>query len=197
MLKVGLTGGIGSGKTTVANVFKTLGIPVFNADDAAKQIMEEDAELVASIKKEFGNEAYENEKLNRKYIANIVFKDTHKLEFLNALVHPVAIAKGLQWAAQQQSLYIIKEAALMFEAGSAFNLDYVIGVFAPQNIRIQRVMQRDNITAQEVLARMNNQIDDVIKLKLCDFTLVNDGEQMLLPQIIHIHNQLLSLSNSN
>ena len=115
---------------------------------------------------------------------------------LNALVHPAAIAKGIKWAAQQNAPYIIKEAALMFEAGSAFNLNYVIGVSAPQHIRIQRAMQRDNILREEVLARMNKQIDETIKMKLCDFVIVNDEQQMVIPQVLQLHQQFLAITNN-
>lgn len=195
MLKIGLTGGIGSGKTTVANIFMHLGIPVFYADEAAKKIMEEDKNLQHSIQQTFGEESYLNGKLNRHYLAQQVFNDAYKLQLLNAIVHPVAIAKGLEWASQQKAGYIIKEAALMFEAGSAFNLDYVIGVYAPENIRVQRVMKRENTTAQEVKNRMKHQIDDNIKMRLCDFVLVNDDSQLLLPQVIQLHQQLLDLAS--
>lgn len=195
MLKIGLTGGIGSGKTTVANIFRHLGIPIFNADDAAKQIMHDDKNLQEQIQQTFGEATYTNGKLNRAYLAQQVFNDAYKLQQLNALVHPVAIAKGLQWASQQKSPYIIKEAALMFEAGSAFNLDYVIGVYAPQNIRIQRVIKRENTTATEVQSRMKHQINETIKMKLCNFVLVNDDSQLLLPQVIKLHQHFLELAS--
>src|SRR5215471_10096472 len=146
MLKIGLTGGIGSGKTIVSRIFSVLGIPVFYADDAAKIIMNENAELKKQIVTLFGNEAYSENKLNRKYISSIVFNDPFKLEQLNALVHPVTIAAADVWMQQQTTPYVIKEAALMFEAGAAAHLDYVIGIHAQQAVRIQRVMQRDGIT---------------------------------------------------
>jgi dephospho-CoA kinase len=197
MLKVGLTGGIGSGKTVVANIFKVLGIPVFDADAAAKEIMEIDESLIEQIKKEFGEEAYEGKKLNRKYLAGKVFNESYQLDKLNAIVHPAAIQAGLDWAEKQTSPYIIKEAALMFEAGSAFNLQYVIGVTAPKSLRIKRVMERSNLTREEVLSRMNRQISDVIKMRLCDFVIVNDEQEMILPQILKIHKQLLEKAISH
>ncbi|MBS1639345.1 MAG: dephospho-CoA kinase [Bacteroidetes bacterium] len=196
MLKIGITGGIGSGKSTVAKMFQTLGIPVFNADDAAKTIMNEDKELKEKIIQTFGAATYTNGILNRKYLAHIVFNNAFELEKLNALVHPAAIAKGIKWAAQQNAPYIIKEAALMFEAGSAFNLNYVIGVSAPQHLRIQRAMQRDNILREEVLARMNKQIDETIKMKLCDFVIVNDEQQMVILQVLQLHQQFLAIANN-
>ena len=194
MLKIGLTGGIGTGKTTVAKIFKILGIPVFDADIAAKDLMNNDEELKQKIREDFGDESYENGVLNRSYLAEIVFNDRYKLEKLNALVHPVAIQSGIDWAAKQNAKYIIKEAALMFEAGSAFNLDYVIGVFAPVDLRIARVMHRDGITKEQVEARMKNQIDEKVKVKLCDFIIDNDENSLLTSQIIEVHKKIFFLT---
>lgn len=194
MLKIGITGGIGSGKSIVSKIFETMGIPVFDADSAAKKVMDEDEDLKIKLQKEFGAEVYFNGKLNRKYLANIVFNDKERLERLNALVHPAAIEMGLQWASQQTRPYVIKEAALMFEAGSAFNLDYVIGVSAPQHLRIHRAMERDRISREEVLARMNKQIDENIKMRLCDFVIVNDEQQLVIPQVIKLHKHFLQMA---
>jgi len=196
LLKVGLTGGIGSGKSVVAEIFKVLGIPVFDADTAAKEIMETDHELICKIKAEFGDETYTGNKLNRTALADKVFNDAHQLEKLNALVHPAAIQAGVEWAEKQTSPYIIKEAALMFEAGSAFNLQYVIGVSAPKSLRIKRVMERSNMTRDEVLSRMNKQISDNIKMRLCDFVIANDEQQLILPQVLQIHETLLTKSKA-
>ncbi len=194
MLKIGITGGIGSGKTIVSKIFETLGIPVFDADTAAKKVMNEDEHLKNELQKEFGNEVYTNGKLNRKYLADIVFNDVYQLEKLNALVHPAAIKMAVQWASQQTSPYVIKEAALMFEAGSGLNIDYVIGVSAPQHLRIQRAMERDNISREDVLARMNRQIDEDIKMRLCDFVIVNDEQQLMIPQVLKLHERFLQLA---
>lgn len=194
VLKVGLTGGIGSGKSTVSGIFKVLGIPVFDADSIAKNIMNEDEGLKQQVMQTFGGEAYTNGILNRKYIANIVFNDAFKLEQLNALVHPVTIAAAERWMQQQTTPYAVKEAALFFESGSAVGIDVMVGVFAPQALRIQRVMVRDNVSRQEVLTRMGRQIDDEIKRRLCDYVLVNDEQQMLLPQVLALHETLLQLA---
>jgi dephospho-CoA kinase len=194
MLKIGLTGGMGSGKTIVSQIFSVLGVPVFYADDAAKTIMNENAELKQRIVSLFGREAYVENSLNRKHISGIVFHDPFKLEKLNALVHPVTIAAADAWMQQQTSAYVIKEAALMFEAGAAAHLDYVIGVFAPQAMRIQRVMQRDGITRDEALARMNNQVDDNIKMKLCDFVIMNDEQHSVLSQVLELHGKFLDMT---
>ncbi len=195
MLQIGLTGGIGVGKTTVARIFNVLGIPVFNADDEAKKLMNEDEGLRQSIISLFGNESYIDNTLNRKYIASIVFNDTYKLDQLNAIVHPATIKHYNNWVLQQKSKYVIKEAALMFEAGSATNLNFVIGVFAPKHIRYKRVMQRDNITKEQVDARMQNQIDDTIKLKLCDAVIVNDEQQLIIKQVLELHDRFWEMSN--
>ncbi len=194
VLKIGLTGGIGSGKSTVANMFKILGIPVFDADSAAKNIMNEDEELKAKITSTFGPQSYINDELNRKYIAGIVFNDAFKLDQLNALVHPAAINAAKEWISKQHTPYAVKEAALLFESGSAEGLDFVIGVFAPQALRIQRVMERDNVSRDEVLKRISRQIDEDIKRRLCDFVLINDEQQLLIPQVIALHEKLLQIS---
>ena len=191
--KIGLTGGIGTGKSTVANVFKTLGIPVFDADSVAKKIMEENAELVAAIAKNFGEAAYTNGKLNRKYIADIVFKDAYQLELLNTLTHPATIKAFEVWANNQSAPYIIKEAALLFEAGTIANLNFIIGVSAPQALRIHRVMQRDGVTRDQVLNRMGKQINDTLKMRLCDAVIVNDGQQMVIAQVLALHEKLVLL----
>ena len=191
MLKVGLTGGIGSGKSTVAAIFKLLGIPVFDTDAAAKWIMEHDVTLIESIKKAFGEESYIDDKLNRKYIANIVFKDKYQLEVLNSLTHPATIKAADNWMQQQNAPYCIKEAALLFEVGTAGNLDYTIGVQAPDALRIHRAMQRDNATRQDIITRMEKQIDQTIKMKLCNFVIINNEQELLIPQVLEIHNSLI------
>lgn len=194
MIKVGLTGGIGSGKSTVAKVFEVLGIPVYYADDAAKKLMHEDEELKKKIQLQFGKEVYSNGQLNRKYLAEIVFTSPEKLAQLNALVHPATLQDAERWMQHQTTPYAIKEAALIFESGAHEYLDYVIGVTAPAPLRIQRTMQRDGITREEVIARMDKQMDETIKMKLCDFVLLNNEQEMLLPQVLDLHKRLLELS---
>lgn len=195
MLKIGITGGIGSGKSTVAKVFEVLGIPVYYADDAAKRLMHEDEELRKKIKLQFGNEVYTNGQLNRKRLAEIVFASPEKLTQLNTLVHPATLQDAERWMQLQTTPYAIKEAALIFESGAQEQLDYVIGVTAPAPLRIQRTMQRDGITREEVMARMDKQMDEAIKMKLCDFVIINNEQEMLLPQVLQLHQKLLSLSN--
>jgi dephospho-CoA kinase len=191
MLKIGLTGGIGSGKTTVAKVFTTLGIPVYHADLEARRLMETKPKLVELIRHHFSEKAYENGSLNRSYISSIVFNDKKKLDLLNSLVHPFTIEDGKQWMGRQKSAYAIKEAALIFESGSQGEFDLIIGVYAPETLRLYRTMQRDHIDKAIVKSRMNNQIKEEIKMKLCDEVLMNDEQELLLPQIINLHHQLM------
>lgn len=186
-LRIGVTGGIGSGKSMVTGIFKVLGIPVLDADTKAKELMEHHLPLRNAIIQQFGEDAYPDGRLNRKFLAGIVFKDPYQLEKLNALVHPFTIAAAEEWSAQQKSPYTIKEAALFFEAGSAAGLDYIVGVYAPKHIRIQRAMQRDGSSREEVLARMDQQISEEIKMRLCDFVIRNDEQHLLIPQVLQLH----------
>ncbi len=193
-LRVGLTGGIGSGKSTVARIFEVLNIPVFYADAAAKEIMNSDVVLRRQLTDAFGEQTYLNNRLNREHLASVVFNNTAQLERLNAIVHPATIAAADRWFMQQTTPYVIKEAALLFESGSAAGLDYIIGVSAPQQVRIQRTMKRDNISKEQVISRIDKQVDESIKMKLCDFVIANDEQQMLLPQVLALHEKLVSLS---
>ena len=145
MLKVGITGGIGSGKSVVCQVFTALGIPVFNADEAARHLMETDAELIQNIRLLFGNDVYSQGKLDRAKISAIVFQEPGKLQQLNALVHPATIAYSKNWFEKQRAPYVIKEAAIFFESGSYKDMDVMIGVYAPNELRIQRAMKRTTI----------------------------------------------------
>lgn len=183
---IGLTGGIGSGKSVVAKVFATLGIPVFNADDEAKRIMQSSTEIKTKLIEQFGTDIYNAHGLDKEKLASIVFNDSFQLQLLNAIVHPVTIQAAKDWAAKQTSPYVIKEAALIFESGAADGLFKVIGVTAPLSIRIHRVMQRDGITKDQVDARMRNQISDTIKMRLCDYVIENNNQQMVIPQVLEI-----------
>jgi dephospho-CoA kinase len=195
-LKIGITGGIGSGKSTVAKVFETIGIPVYYADDAAKRLMNEDAALQQQITALFGPTAYVQGQLDRKYIAGQVFSDKTKLQQLNAIVHPATIADGERWMQQQTTPYAIKEAALIFESGTQGGLDYVIGVSAPTSLRLLRVMKRDQVDREAVIARMNKQINEIIKMRLCDFIIYNDEQQLVIPQVLDLHEKLVKLASS-
>lgn len=186
-VKVGVTGGIGSGKSVICRIFHVLGIPVFDADAAAKRLMTTDTGLARAIQTEFGKDAYyEDGTLNRTYLASEVFGDEIKLQKLNALVHPVVIQAGEEWAAQQDAPYSIKEAALLFESGSFKRNDYNILVVAPLALRIDRVMQRDGVAAENVKLRMSRQWSDDQKAELADFKIVNDGVQAIIPQVLEL-----------
>ena len=196
MLKIGITGGIGSGKSTVAKVFEVLGIPVYYADDAAKKLMQEDEGMKEKIQLQFGAGVYKNGQLDRKHLADIVFKSPEKLASLNALVHPATLEDAERWMQKQSSPYALKEAALIFESGAQEQLDYVIGVTAPVSLSIQRTMQRDGITREDVMVRMVKQMDETTKMKLCDFVIKNDEQEMVLPQVLALHEKLLTLASN-
>ena len=189
---IGLTGGIGSGKSVVAKIFATLGIPVFNADEEAKRIMQTSPEIKAKLIQQFGTDIYNESGLDKEKLAGIVFNEPFQLQLLNAIVHPVTIQAAKDWAAKQTSPYVIKEAALIFESGAADGLLKVIGVTAPLSLRTHRVMQRDGITKDQVDARMRNQISDTIKMRLCDYVIENNNQQMVIPQVLAIDKAIRS-----
>jgi len=192
MLKIGITGGIGAGKTTVCRLFELLNVPVYYADDRAKALMTDNQELVSQIKALLGDQAYfDNGSLNRKHIASIVFQDKGKLALLNALVHP-AVAKDSQtWFKNlKNTTFALKEAALLFEAGSYKDLDQIITVAAPLELRIERVMKRDNITRDAVLARLDKQMPQEEKIKRSDIIINNGLQDSLIQQVIEIRNKL-------
>ncbi|MFN8308574.1 MAG: dephospho-CoA kinase [Chitinophagales bacterium] len=197
MLKVGITGGIGSGKSTVCQIFERLGVPVYYADQRAKELMEDDRELVKAITMHFGNEMYKDGKLQRAALAAIVFSDEHKLLLLNSLVHPAVFRDNQSWnevLAKKNYPYTIKEAALLVETGSYQQLDKLIVITAPLEDRIKRVMARDGSTEDQVLARIKAQLPEEEKVKLADYVIVNDEVMNLVPQVAKIHTDLLSLN---
>ena len=187
--KVGITGGIGSGKTTVCKIFETLGIPVYYADDRAKWLMAHDPALKASIVAAFGAEAYRTDgALNRAFLAEAVFGDAAQLKRLNALVHPAVGRDAEAWHAQQTGVpYTLKEAALLFESGSYRRLDKVITVFAPRELRLQRIMRRDGARREQVEARMAHQLPEEEKVRRADYVIYNDGRAPLIRQAWEIH----------
>jgi len=195
MLTIGITGNIGSGKTTVSRLFELLGIPVFYADEEAKKVMTTDIQLIAGITQTFGTEAYfADGRLNRKYIAGIVFNQESELQKLNTLVHPAVFRAFDAWVLkQEQAPYVLKEAAVLFESGSYKDCDYTIIVTAPTSMRIARVMQRDGITEAEAQSRNNKQMPEEHKQALASFVLCNDNSRLLIPQILALHEELLKL----
>ena len=193
MLKIGLTGGIGAGKSTVASIFKVLGVPVFDADATAKNLLNTDLVLREQVITAFGSETYKNGLLDRKYLATLVFNNSEQLAKLNALVHPATIAAMEKWAfGFTDRPYIIKEAALLFEAGTHEGLDYIIGVTAPVELRMTRVMARDHVLREEVLSRMQHQLDDTEKMKRCNFVIDNNETSLVIPQVLALHEQFIS-----
>ncbi len=196
MLKIGITGNIGSGKTTVSKVFELLGIPVFYADYQAKKLMTEDAVLVKAIRETFGAEAYfADGSLNRKYLSGIVFNQETELKKLNALVHPAVFRAFEVWAEDyQHKKYVLKEAALLFESGSNQQCNRIIVVSAALDVRIQRVMQRDKISKIEVLRREEKQMPQAEKEAKADYIVQNDANMLVIPQVLKIYEQLLELA---
>lgn len=193
MIQIGITGGIGSGKSTVCKVFASLGIPINDADSLAKKIIVEDSELKASIIQQFGTEAYlENGEYNRSYISKIVFNNAEKLSILNNLVHPKVIAYSKKWTEQFAHIpYVIKEAALMFESGSYIANDYNIVVEAPLDIRIQRICSRDNANAEDVLKRIQAQLSDEERREKADLIIYNDDKTSIIQQVYKIHQNII------
>ena len=191
MLKIGLTGGIGSGKSSVAQIFEVLAIPVYYADQAAKDLMNQDPELKKQIISAFGTEVYKDGILDRGLLGLMVFADSEKLALLNSFVHPVTLRHASSWMQNQKTSYAVKEAALIFEAGLENFFDYIIGVTAPESLRLERVMSRDRTSKESVLQRMAQQMDEKEKMSNCDFVIINDESQALLPQVLEIHKTLL------
>jgi dephospho-CoA kinase len=188
MIRIGITGGIGSGKTLICRMFKSLGIPVYHSDEEARSLMQEEASLVSGIVKLFGEEAYIDGSLNRSMIAKRVFQDNKLLNQLNALVHPAVGRDFVRWTETQRNTpYLIKEAAILFESGAEKGLDRVIVVTAPEELRIQRIIQRDQLSREQILSRMKQQWSDEERSQLADFIIVNDGKRMLIPQVLKIH----------
>lgn len=183
MKKIGITGGIGAGKSYVCKLLTDLGYPVFNADNEAKKIMQNDQKVVQQIKSVFGEESYIGNQLNREYLATVIFSDNSLKEKLNKIVHPAVILAYENWCKSQKSDLVFNEIAILFEMGRQKDFDHTILVTAPEEIKIDRVIRRDNTTREEVKKRMDNQWSDEKKIKLASFTIENDGKKELLPQI--------------
>jgi dephospho-CoA kinase len=192
MIKIGITGGIGSGKSTVCRIFESMGIPVFYADTVAKLIMLTDPVLVAGVTQAFGQESYVEGQYN-KHIASIVFNNSEELAKLNALVHPAVFRAFEQWLENVPlgTPYILKEAALLFESGSYRMCDKSVLVTAPEDLKIKRVMERDNVTAAQVKARMDKQMSDSDKMLMADHLISNDESQSVISQVYQLHLEFL------
>jgi dephospho-CoA kinase len=191
-LQFGITGGIGSGKTLVSKIFACLGIPVYDADSHAKELMTTDGILVSQIKKEFGDLSYLSDgTLNRKYLSEVVFNKQERLDVLNKLVHPRVGENYTQWVKRHNNkAYVLKEAALLFETGSYQALDKIIVVHAPEEVRIKRVVHRDGRAEQQVREIIRKQMSEEEKLKRADFIIYNDESSLIIPQVLSLHNRL-------
>lgn len=198
-LKVGITGGIGSGKSLVCQIFKVLGIPVYHSDDRAKSLMTTDKDVVKKIYDNFGEDAYlPDGNLNREFLARTVFSDKKKRKKINSIVHPAVADDFQQWSMDHGKFpFVIKEAALLVDSGSYKSLDYLISVIAPMDLRIERVLKRDNHrTREQVESIINGQLDDQILISHSQFVISNDNKVLLLPQVIEIHEKLISLTQT-
>lgn len=194
MIKVGLTGGIGSGKTTVALMFSDLGIPVYNSDREAKRLMVENPEVRKAIVQLLGEKAFLGQRLNKTYISQRVFNDRPLLEKLNSIVHPAVRTDFLKWIKLQQTPYVVQETALIFEIGSQNFYDKIVLVVAPENIRIDRILERDPKSNRErIVARMRNQRNDFKKIKLSDYVIENLDLSRTRADVLRIHQELMSI----
>ncbi|MFC2114486.1 dephospho-CoA kinase [Bacteroidota bacterium] len=192
MLKVGITGGIGSGKTTVCKMFELLNVPVYFSDIRSKELIQSDQDLIEAIKSEFGNQIYDRQNsLDRVALAAIVFKDEQKLKKLNSIVHPAVAMDFMKWCANfSNEKYVIKESALLFETEAGIDLDFIITVYADPETRLKRIQDRDKSDASDVLLRMKNQLPDTNKMSRSDYVIFNDGKQSLIKQVLALHNEL-------
>lgn len=196
MIKIGITGGIGSGKSTVCEVFKSLGVPVYHADQRAKVLMNQSADIREGLIKLFGEQIYQsNLEIDRAALSAIIFNNKQALSSINELIHPAVYNNFFDWCTGQQSAYVLMEAAILFESGGYKKLDKTILVTAPEELRIKRVQKRDKASEQEIKARINNQLSDKEKLKLTDYIIVNDGKQLITPVIVQLHKQLSTHDN--
>ncbi len=195
MINVGITGGIGSGKSTVCKVFESLGIPVYYADLQARILSDTHPDIVNGVKKLFGDTIYSFGKMDRRRVGEIVFRDKEKLQALNCIIHPVVAADFEQWKIQNiEQPYILKEAAILFESGASKQVDKIITISAPVELRIDRVVKRDMISREDVISRMNNQMKDEEKIKQSDFVIYCDDKELVIPQVVKIHNKLIGIN---
>ena len=193
MIVVGLTGGIGSGKSTVANIFSKLGIPIYDSDQRAKDLYTESEDLRLQMIQNFGSYVYTGNKINRKKLASIVFSNPEKLALLNSIVHPLLQLDFEDWKSQQKSKYVIREAAILIESGAYKMCNKVLVVTANKELRINRVMARDGASLNEVEQRINSQISDEDRMKYADFEIKNNGPESLIEQVVLIDENLVHL----
>lgn len=194
--KLGVTGGIGSGKTSVCRVFEVIGIPVFSADRQAREIMENDNDIIAAINSITGKDLYKNGSLDRTELASIIFNDTTILQKVNSLVHPAVFDHFKKWTVLQSTPYVIMEAAILFESGASAVVDKIATVVAPVEQRVKRVILRNKLSKEQVMERMRNQMDDEERIRRSDFIINNSENDMIIPSILQIHNEILTFINT-
>ncbi len=190
-LRLGVTGGIGSGKSSVCKVFNVLGIPVFYSDPEAKAIMNNDLSVRSEINAIAGRDLYLSGNLDRAELAKLIFNDDELLGRVNALIHPLVFQNFLQWADMQAAPYVIMEAAILFESGAYEIVDKVLTVVAPLDQRIDRIVKGNQLTREQVMDRIRNQMDDDIKVKNSDYIIYNSEDDMIIPPVLRIHKDLL------
>lgn len=196
-MKLGVTGGIGSGKTSVCRVFNILGVPVFSADEEAKTVMETDESVRSKVNVIAGREMYSGGSLDRAELARLIFNDEKLLQKINNAVHPVIFENFTRWVKLQSADYVILEAAILFESRATSLVDRIVTVITPLEERIERIIRRNNLTRQQVLERVRNQFEDEVKIKGSDYVIDNSENEMIIPVIIKIHNEMLTLSKKN
>jgi dephospho-CoA kinase len=194
--KLGITGGIGSGKTSVCKVFEVLGIPVFSADGEAQSTMENDRDIISKINLIAGKDLYINGSLDRANLAKIIFNDNALLKKVNSLIHPIVFSRFNEWVLEQTMPYVIMEAAILFESGASKFVDRVATVVAPVEERIARVIMRNKLSPEQVMERMRNQMDDMTRTKLSDYVIHNSENDMIIPAILKIHNDIMTIINN-
>ena len=195
-MKLGVTGGIGSGKTSVCRVFGVLGIPVFSADAEAKEVMDIDTGIILRINTIVGKNLYANGRLDRVELAKLIFNNNRLLEKVNSLVHPVVFSRFREWENKQTAPYVIMEAAILFESGSSEVVDRVITVVAPIEERVSRVIHRSNLTREQVMERMRNQMSDSERIKHSDYVIQNSENDLIIPAVLKIHDDILKYINT-
>lgn len=188
---LGVTGGIGSGKTTVCRVFSVLGVPVFSADAEAREVMDIDTGIILRINTIAGKNLYENGSLDRNELARLIFNNERLLEKVNALVHPVVLSRFREWEKKHDVPYVIMEAAILFESGASKIVDRILTVVAPIEERVNRVIHRSNLSREQVMDRMRNQMDDNQRIEGSDYVINNSENDMIIPEILRIHNDIM------
>ena len=195
MIKVGVTGGIGSGKTLICQIFEKIGMPVFYADSEARKILNHDKTVVDKVSSLFGADIYNEDGINKARLANVIFNNQDALNTINSIVHPVVKSRFQNWLSTLNTTYAIEEAAILVETGSYKELDYTVLVYAPKELRISRAMSRDGNTREEIEERMKNQIPDEEKFQKVNKVIYNDNSRMVIPQVLEIHEQLTNQKN--